>query len=174
MKTKHPNRLPFEGILTYLDRPSDSAPSGARGHKVILTTEAAQDALPSLIGMAVSFRASWDGHDRRQKCGVIEDAFLEGNELRVRGYVFGHDFPEVAAEMTKGELGMSYELIDAHVEDMRAHLWKLTKATFTGAAILLRDRAAYKSTRINLSAEKEIFNGKLSFIDEGVILVAKG
>ena len=30
---------------------------------------------------------------------------------------------------------MSYELADARVEDMRAEVWKLTRVTFTGAAI---------------------------------------
>ena len=33
---KHPNRVPFEGILTMVDEASDKAPSGARGHRVIL------------------------------------------------------------------------------------------------------------------------------------------
>ena len=37
----HPNRLPFEGCLTLLDVASDKAPSGARGHRVVMTTEAA-------------------------------------------------------------------------------------------------------------------------------------
>src|SRR5258706_8737395 len=35
----HPNRLPFEGVLTLLDVPSDKAPSGARGHRVVLTRQ---------------------------------------------------------------------------------------------------------------------------------------
>ncbi len=43
-------------------------------------------------------------------------------------------------------MGMSYELADAHVADMRAQVWTLTRATFTGAAILLREKAAYRST----------------------------
>ena len=43
-----------------------------------------------------------------------------------------------------GSMGMSYELADAHVADMRASVWTLTRATFTGAAILLRDKAAYQ------------------------------
>jgi len=41
----HPNRLPFEGCLTLVDVPSDRAPSGARGHRVVLTKEAAEKAL---------------------------------------------------------------------------------------------------------------------------------
>jgi hypothetical protein len=47
---------------------------------------------------------------------------------------------------------MSYELADAQVADMRAEIWKLTKATFTGAAILLRDKAAYRATSFRLAA----------------------
>ena len=53
----HPNRLPFEGCLTLLDVASDKAPSGARGHRVVLTKEAADAALPSLLGMAVDYKA---------------------------------------------------------------------------------------------------------------------
>ena len=32
---KHPNRLPFLGVLGFVDEPSDKAPSGARGHKIL-------------------------------------------------------------------------------------------------------------------------------------------
>ena len=45
----HPNRMPFRGVLTILDTPSDRPPAGARGHRVVLTRAAAEAALPSLI-----------------------------------------------------------------------------------------------------------------------------
>ena len=143
----HPNRLPFEGVLTLVDVPSDKAPSGSRGHRVVLTREAAEAALPSLLGMAVGYKAGWDGHDARQKCGIITAAELDGRELAVKGYLFARDFPEVDTDLGHdGAMGMSYELADAHVEDMRAQVWTLTRATFTGAAILLREKAAYRET----------------------------
>jgi len=147
----HPNRLPFEGVLTLVDVPSDKAPSGARGHRVVLTREAAETALPSLLGMAVDYKAGWDGHDARQKCGIITAAELDGRRLTVAGYLFARDFPEMEAKIQAdgagaGQMGMSYELADAHVADMRAQVWTLTRATFTGAAILLREKAAYRST----------------------------
>ena len=141
----HPNRLPFEGCLTLVDVASDKAPSGAKGHRVILTRAAAEAALPSLLGMAVDFKAGWDGHDARQKCGIITSATLEDKRLMVAGYLFARDFPEMEPAMNR-EMGMSYELADAHVADMKASVWTLTRATFTGAAILLRDKAAYRST----------------------------
>jgi hypothetical protein len=147
----HPNRLPFEGVLTLVDVASDKAPSGARGHRVVLTRAAAEAALPSLLGMAVDYKAGWDGHDARQKCGIITAAEVDGQKLMVAGYLFARDFPEFGPEMetkmqAEGAMGMSYELADAHVADMRAQIWTLTRATFTGAAILLRDKAAYRST----------------------------
>jgi hypothetical protein len=148
----HPNRLPFEGCLTLVDVPSDKAPSGARGHRVILTRAAAEAALPSLLGMAVDYKAGWDGHDARQKCGIITGAELQGQRLQVKGYLYARDFPEMEAKIaagagaSAGEMGMSYELAEARIADMKAPVWTVTKATFTGAAILLRDKAAYRGT----------------------------
>ncbi|QMV20325.1 hypothetical protein GOB94_09190 [Granulicella sp. 5B5] len=170
----HPNRLPFEGCLTLVDVPSDKAPSGSRGHRVVLTREAAEAAMPSLLGMAVDYKAGWDGHDARQKCGIITAAHLEGKKLLVRGYLFARDFPEFRGPEFRGPefdrsqlhrtealtgglsaeapttMGMSYELADAHVADMRAPVWTLTRATFTGAAILLREKAAYRATSFHV------------------------
>jgi len=151
----HPNRVPFEGVLTVVDAASDKAPSGARGHRVLLTREAAEVAIPSLLGMAVDYRPGWDGHDARRKIGLLTEANLVGQRLVVKGYLYARDFPDVAAAMrahTPGMMGMSYELADAHVEDMRSKIWRLTRATFTGAAILLREKAAYRETSFRLAS----------------------
>lgn len=153
----HPNRVPFEGILTTVNTPSDKAPTGARGHRVLLTREAAEKAIPSLLGMAVDYRPGWDGHDSRCKIGVLTEATLVGSDLVVRGYLYARDFPDVARAIhahAPHALGMSYEIADATVEDMRADIWRLTRVTFTGAAILLRDKAAYRATSFRM-AEKQ-------------------
>jgi hypothetical protein len=150
----HPNRVAFEGVLTMVNTPSDKAPAGARGRRVMLTYEAAERALPSLLGMAVDYRPGWDGHDARRKVGLLTEARLVGNRLAVRGYIYARDFPEVAETIHAGKadaMGMSYELADARVEDMRADVWKLTRVTFTGAAILLRDKAAYTETSFKMA-----------------------
>jgi hypothetical protein len=151
----NPNRVAFEGVLTVVNAASDKAPAGARGHRVILTHEAAEKALPSLLGMAVDYRPGWDGHDARRKIGLLTEANLAGNKLVVRGYLYARDFPEVAeAIQAQGPqaMGMSYELADARVEDMRAEVWKLTRVTFTGAAILLREKAAYRATSFRMAS----------------------
>ena len=47
-------------------------------------------------------------------------------------------------------LGMSYEITDALVNDIKAAVWVLNRVTFTGAAVLRRDKAAYGATWIEL------------------------
>lgn len=150
----HPNRVPFEGVLTVVNSASDRAPAGARGHRVMLTCDAAEKALPSLLGMAVDYRPGWDGHDARRKVGLLTAADLVGDRLVVKGYIYARDFPEVAKTISAKapqSMGMSYELADARVEDMRADIWKLTRVTFTGAAILLREKAAYRATSFRMA-----------------------
>lgn len=151
----HPNRMPFSGVLTRVDEPSTKPPSGARGHRVILTRPAALAALPSLLGMAVDYRPGWDGHDARRKIGLLTEANLIGQRLVVSGYLYARDFPDVAAAIeaqSPNAMGMSYELADARVEDMRKEIWKLTRVTFTGAAILLREKAAYRATSFRMAS----------------------
>ncbi len=48
-------------------------------------------------------------------------------------------------------LGLSYEVTDVQIADTRAHVWVLSRVTFTGAAILRKDKAAYQDTWIELS-----------------------
>jgi hypothetical protein len=45
---------------------------------------------------------------------------------------------------------MSYEITDAQIQDLKASVWVLNQVTFTGAAILRREKAAYRGTWIEL------------------------
>ncbi|HUO18046.1 MAG TPA: hypothetical protein VMX38_23935 [Verrucomicrobiae bacterium] len=242
----HPNRAEFWGVLTVVDAASQRAPSGAKGRRVVLTRDAAEAALPSLIGMALDYAPSYDRHDVRRKVGVITSAEVVGRNLEVGGYLYAKDFPDVVEEvrrngrpaagvrlqasdirsritnaetdylsnvkiptlsqrarqgwgtlvevkgqtsasvrrelaaaverlrwmtagMMKGKLpalqaasdgandaaglGMSFEVADVITADQRSKIWILTKVTFTGAAILRRNRAAYEDTWIALNSE---------------------
>ena len=53
-------------------------------------------------------------------------------------------------------MGLSYEVADARVRDIRAHIWMLDEVTFTGAAILLKKKAAYENTSIELAAQSDV------------------
>jgi hypothetical protein len=232
----HPNRAAFQGVLTIVDVPSQRSPSGAKGHLVILTKRAAEEALPSLMGMALDYAPSLDRHDVRRKVGVITQAEIVGKNLEVGGYLFARDFPEIVLEIAKAKpaaerravvpshrqsgqitamraeatesgrwaegyrlkkalgvaaerilsltavlhretadrvgarlrptiraealvatagvrgLGLSYEVTDVQLADEKAQVWTLEKVTFTGAAVLRRDKAAYQNTWIELAS----------------------
>lgn len=170
----HPNRVGFRGVLTIVDVASDKPPAGARGHRVLLTRRAAEAAIPSLLGMGLDYAPGLDRHDVRRKVGVITRAEIVGRRLEVGGFLYARDFPEIVEEIgrktrtladskvtaadrsvrsTPAGLGMSYEIADAQIEDIKAKVWVLNKLTFTGAAILRREKAAYQGTWIELSSE---------------------
>jgi hypothetical protein len=97
----HPNRVDFRGVLTVVDVPSQKAPHGSKGHRVVLTRAAAEEALPSLLGMALDYAPSFDRHDARRKVGVITSADVVGRNLEVGGYLYAKDFPEIVEEVSK-------------------------------------------------------------------------
>jgi len=63
---------------------------------------------------------------------------------------------ETSLEMTAGSeandvgLGMSFEVTKVNVLNKESRIWKLIGVTFTGAAILRKDKAAYEDTWIEL------------------------
>jgi hypothetical protein len=79
------------------------------------------------------------------------------NAVMVAGWLYAKDFPEEVAALQaasrSGDLGTSYEVSNAAVRDPQADVWTLDALTYTGAAALRRDAAAYHST--SLAAEKE-------------------
>jgi len=148
----HPNRLPFTGVLTRVDEPSDRPPNGARGHRVLLPAAVADRALATLIGMAVDVVPDFTDHKATTKVGVITEARLEGKDLCIAGHLFAKDFPQVVRGIQdrarRGTLGASFEITDVAVEDPEAAVWTLQHVVFTGAAILERSKAAYGRTSI--------------------------
>src|SRR3954454_7182733 len=52
---EHPNKMPFSGIMTRIDEPSDAPVGGAGGKHITISKEAAEKALPTLLGMAVNY-----------------------------------------------------------------------------------------------------------------------
>jgi hypothetical protein len=120
--------------------------------------------------MGLDFTAAFDGHDARRKVGIVTSAEIvpvetrlaaspnskleTGNsKLLVTGFLFARDFPDVVREIRLGanSLGMSYEITGARVRDLRDRIWTLDEVTFTGAAVLRRDKAAYQNTSIELT-----------------------
>lgn len=148
----HPNKMPFSGVLTKIDEPSDAAPEGSGGKRVMITMEAARSGLESLLSMAVDFTSELDGHDPQAKIGVITGADIDGRDLRIKGFIYAADFPELAAliKANKDRLGFSFEARELMTTDPQADPIPIAECIFTGAAILFKDKAAYKSTSISI------------------------
>lgn len=153
--SKHPNKMPFSGVLTKIDEPSDAAPEGSKGKRVMLTMEAARQALDSLLGMGVNYNP--EGHNPQEKIGVIMGSEIVGNEIHVNGFIYAADFPEVAIELkaNKDKLGFSFEARDLMTTDVNADPVPICECIFTGAAILLKEKAAYKTTSLSAKAAEQ-------------------
>lgn len=156
--TDHPNRMPFSGVLVHLDQPSDAAPHGSKGKRVVMSKAAAEAALDSLLGMAVDNTADFDGHDAQAKIGVITGATIDGSDLRIEGIIYAADFPEEAAfiKANKDALGFSFEAQNIFVQSLDSDPLVITACVFTGAAILLKDKAAFTTTSLAAAAAGDI------------------
>ena len=154
----HPNRHPFTGVMTRLDIPSDFPVGGTTRKKVIIPVAVAEKALPTLLGMALDYTQDFDGHDRKSKIGIITEAYvgeedeLLGTPLHIAGFFYAADFPDEVAliQSKQNALGFSYEA-EATVEDMDTDPWVCASCEFTGAAVLLKDRAAFTKTSLQAS-----------------------
>ena len=84
---------------------------------------------------------------------MIDRAAVVDKRIEFGGYLFAHDFPEIIELLAPGnsDLGVSYELGCCAIEDPSASVWKVTSCLFTGAAVLKKESAAYKSTWIELA-----------------------
>lgn len=154
----NPNKMPFKGVVTYFDAPSDSPPGGAGGLKVMIPSMVGIPALDSLKGMGVNLAAESDKHEVTHKVGVITDAYTgvltaKGLEVIVEGHIFARDFPREASmvKLNQSSLGFSYETANtllASQEIGGEEIAVVQSLVFTGAAILLKQSAAYKHTSI--------------------------
>jgi hypothetical protein len=158
---EHPNKMPFSGVLTWFDAPSDSAPHGSGGLPVVIPSAVGVPALSSLIGMAVNFQpGGWDGHSPTDKIGVITAASAGEPEadgavpVHVEGYIYAHDFESAATDikLNQSALGFSIETAKTRLQAGTFNGEEVAVVSdigyFTGAAILLKSTAAWRETAL--------------------------
>jgi hypothetical protein len=155
--SRHPNRLRFDGVLTRIGVPSDEAPNGSGGKRVLLTHAATERTLPSLVGMGVDLTADMTGHDVASKVGVVDGAWIEGDAVRIKGAIWCADFPQHAARIRsdQAKLGFSFEAQEISVESLDADPLVIVACTFTGAALLQKSAAAFRGSAISMMAAKQ-------------------
>jgi hypothetical protein len=186
---EHPNKMPFKGVLTYLNRMSKEPPHGANGLRVFIPADVGKPAIASLKGMAVNYIENNPvGHDPKNKVGVITDAYVGetqddgGIPIIVEGYVYALDFEEAAVSIKASQsvLGFSYEtaqtqLVKGEVDGVPCAI-VTSLGYFTGASILYRDSASYGDTSLaasidnkednNVDLEKLLAELKVAFKEE--------
>ena len=102
------------------------------------------------------------GHDARFKIGVISSCYVEGSELKVEGFIYASDFPDIAdyIKQNKSEIGFSVEML-CRAEELDDYI-NVTDVEFTGVAMLFKDCAAYQSTYIDyIAAQRKDIKNKM-------------
>lgn len=161
----HSNKMRFTATVMYLDQYSDGVPGGTVWDKILLEKSECEKALDTMNLMGINCvwhewgTPDWQfyGHDPRNKIGVVEKTYIEGNELKIDGIIYKNDFQDISRFIKNimDSIGFS---IEASFND-----WEETEegviirdVEFTGVSMLFKNCAAYSDTYIEtLSASKK-------------------
>lgn len=177
----HPNAMRFTGTCMFLNTPSDYTPNGV-DRSVLLSSDEAEKSASTMNLMGINCDCDpWlfpdelmTAHNRRNKIGVVEKCWVDGDELKFTGIMYKNDFPDIAdfIKKTVDSLGFSVEAMF----NLREHedYIEMADVEFTGVAMLFKNAAAYQNTYISEIAAKA--KGKqvmekqeiLQLIDEAV------
>lgn len=161
LDNQHPNSMRFTGTCMFLDEPSDYIPGGV-DKPVILSADVANECASTMNLMGIN--CDYDpwlfpdevmmAHDRRNKIGVVEKCWVDGNELKFTGIIYKNDFPDIAdfIKKTVDSLGFSVEAI-FNIHEHEEYI-EMADVEFTGVAILFKNAAAYQNTYIAEIAAK--------------------
>lgn len=152
----HPNKMNFVATLCYIDQPSDAPPCGTNGKKLVLTRSAVENGIETMNLMGINVSDDFTGHNPREKVGVIEKAYVEGDELKGIGFIYAHDFPDVAYMIKNAvdDMGFSIEACITRKNEDENNVYA-EEVTFTGVCMLWAKSAAFKQTYIDYIAASQ-------------------
>ena len=161
----HSNKMKFTATVMYLDKYSDGVPDGSVWEKILLEKSECEKSLETMNLMGINCvwgewgKANWqfDGHDPRNKIGVVENTYIEGNELKIDGIIYKRDFSDISQFIrnTMESMGFSIEASFNDWEETEEGLI-IRDVEFTGVSMLFKNCAAYSDTYIEtLSASKK-------------------
>ena len=161
----HSNKMKFTATVMYLDQYSDATPGGTVWNRIMLEKSECEKALESMNLMGIN--CVWDdtysakdvftGHSIRNKIGVVEKTYIEGNELKIDGIVYKQDFYDIATFIKNAmdSMGFSVEASFNDCEETEEGVI-IRDVEFTGVSMLFKNCAAYSETYIEkLSASKK-------------------
>ena len=97
------------------------------------------------------------GHDPRNKIGVVENTYIDGNQLKIDGIIYKQDFYDISQFIrnTMDSMGFSIEASFNDFEETEEGVI-IRDVEFTGVSMLFKNCAAYSDTYIEkLSASKK-------------------
>jgi hypothetical protein len=157
----HANWWPVEGIATFIDKTSErplhisnyDTQTQSDGPKVIFSRAAVENALPTLLGMGFCpQQAVPEHHIPRSNCGIITEAWIDGDKLMVRGGVYGINFPEVVVALEKGGIGLCPAFHDTLFDHKNLpESITVLHTTFTAVNIVHSWAASFDNTKIWLT-----------------------
>lgn len=157
----HPNAMRFTGTCMFLNTPSDYTPNGV-DRPVVLSSDEAEKCASTMNLMGIN--CDYDpwlfpdelmtAHNRRNKIGVVEKCWVDGDELKFTGIMYKNDFPDIAdfIKKTVDSLGFSVEAM-FNLQEHDDYI-EMADVEFTGVAMLFKNAAAYQNTYIAEIAAK--------------------
>lgn len=136
----------FKGVLFLVGRASWKDANGSRGHRIILNRKAVEESIDQLVGLPV-----WDcnpitkNHMCSIKVGTIDKVFIDGIKVCIEGFMTSDVIPSIQASRNPENLGLSFDSINAHIEDIKSELWEITRLTFKGVTVLPQGKAAFRT-----------------------------
>jgi hypothetical protein len=164
----HRNLVPFEAIAMYVDKPVDAKPhftdydakktaeSDDGAPKLVFKRSAVEEALPSLIGMGVNAQeGALENHAFRSTVGLITEAWLDGNAVMIRGFIYGFFFSDLvqAIKTLRTKLGACPSFASMVVdlpEEEKPEFMFVNSLLFTGCAILQKKNCAFEGTQVRI------------------------
>jgi len=157
-----PNCLPIEGILFYVDEPSECAPSKGSDLPLYVprhVAEVAAEAINNSGGLPLDAHDSLACHANKEVVGIMTSAQIEGNQFLVKGQLFPWSQDEKVELITANQeiLGMSMnaQAITRTAIFGGKQVSYIEPLDILGANILYADRATYQKTRIKIAASKK-------------------
>ena len=161
----HSNKMRFTATIMYLDQYSDGVPGGTVCDKILLEKSECEKALDTMNLMGINCvwneysSADWQfyGHNPRNKIGVVENTYIEGNELKIDGIIYKNDFQDISRFIKNimDSIGFSIEASFNEWEETGEGVI-IRDVEFTGVSMLFKNCAAYSDTYIEtLSASKK-------------------
>lgn len=138
----------FKGVLCSVGLPSSKSPNGARGHRIRLDPKETRKVLHTLVGSPITASACFTRH-QQNVVGTITQASIINRHIVVEGIV-----SLSAMADAPDDLGMSLDTENSFCPDMRAEVWTIHPRKFSGAAIILREKAAYGCSRFEVVKEE--------------------